>query len=117
MTNNRNVKPRYNQISLKDIEKKDELFQILSPNPDDSGVWIYQNAWFHIGNLSAGWRGEYQLKGKGNGVYVFVIEGEITVEKQKLSRRDGFDIWETESLQIKTEMESKLLLMEVPMVA
>jgi hypothetical protein len=28
-----------------------KLQQILSPNPEDEGVWIHQDAWFHIGNL------------------------------------------------------------------
>ena len=113
--NKRNVTPRYDQISLAAVEKPDELYQILSPNPNDQGVWIHQNAWFHFGDLSEGWEGKYELKDKNNGIYFFVIEGEVTVAGQKLSRRDGLGVSETASIEISSEGLSKLLIMEVPM--
>jgi len=113
--NKRNVTPRYDQISLAAVEKPDELYQILSPNPNDQGVWIHQNAWFHFGDLSEGWEGKYELKDKNNGIYFFVIEGEVTVAGQKLSRRDGLGVSETASIEISSEGLSKLLIMEIPM--
>ena len=113
--NKKNVSPRYDQISLADVAKKDELYQVLSPNPDDQGVWIHQNAWFHLGDLTEGWTGEYTLKNPGDGVYFFVIEGEAEVAGQKLNRRDGFGVWETDIISIKATKQTQLLLMEVPM--
>ena len=113
--NKRNVTPRYEQIQLADIEKPDEFYQILSPNPNDQGVWIHQNAWFHLGDLSEGWQGKYELKDKSNGVYFFVIEGDVTIEGQKLERRDGFGVSEKESVDITSNSISKVLIMEVPM--
>ena len=113
--NKRNVTPRYDQISLAEIEKPNELYQILSPNPNDQGVWIHQNAWFHLGDLSEGWDGKYELKDPKNGVYFFVIEGEVTIAGQKLNRRDGLGVSETESIEIMANTLSKLLVMEVPM--
>jgi quercetin 2,3-dioxygenase len=113
--NKRNVTPRYDQISLAEIEKPDELFQILSPNPNDQGVWIHQNAWFHLGELSEGWKGKYELKDKNNGVYFFVIEGDVTISGQKLNKRDGLGVSETPSVEISSDSLSKLLIMEVPM--
>ncbi|MFA5046345.1 MAG: pirin family protein [Paludibacter sp.] len=111
----KNVTPRYDQISLAEIAKTNELYQILSPNPDDQGVWIHQQAWFHLGDLSAGWVGRYNLKDNKNGVYFFVIEGDVTISGQKLNRRDGLGISETESVEIKAESQAKLLVMEIPM--
>lgn len=113
--NKADVEPRYDQVSLKDIEKEDEMFQILSPDSEDEGVWIYQDAWFHMGNLSEGWKGKYRLKKKSNGVYLFVIEGDLTVEGEKLNKRDGMGVWDTNSIALKAESRSKVLLMEVPM--
>lgn len=113
--NKKNVKPRYDQITLADIKKTDELYQILSPDQNDQGVWIYQNAWFHLGDLSEGWKGEYKQKDNKNGVYFFVIEGEVTVGGQKLNRRDGLGVSEAETIEIKTDSNTKLLVMEIPM--
>jgi len=113
--NNKNVIPRYDQISLADVAKPDELYQILSPNPDDQGVWIHQNAWFYMGDLMAGWNGKYELKDKKNGVYFFVIEGSVTVAGQKLERRDGLGVSEVAEIEILVDSQTKLLIMEVPM--
>lgn len=113
--NKKNVTPRYDQISISDISKPDELSQILSPNPNDQGVWIHQQAWFHLGELSKGWKGNYRLKIEKNGVYFFVIEGEVTVAGQALNRRDGLGVSETEEIEITANNDARLLVMEVPM--
>jgi quercetin 2,3-dioxygenase len=113
--NKRNVTPRYDQISITDIAKEDELYQILSPSPDDQGVWIHQQAWFHLGELSEGWTGSYKLKGEDTGVYFFVLEGEVTVAGQKLNKRDGFGVSETTEIDITANSEAQLLIMEVAM--
>ena len=111
----KNVEPRYDQISLKDFEEENVFFQILSPHKNDQGVWIHQNAWFHMGNLKSGWEGEYTLKGKNHGVYIFVIQGSVSVENQRLNNRDGMGVAEIKRLTMKATEESKVLLMEVPM--
>ena len=113
--NKRNVTPRYDQISITDIAKEDELYQILSPSPDAQGVWIHQQAWFHLGELSEGWTGSYKLKGEDTGVYFFVLEGEVTVAGQKLNKRDGFGVSETSEIEITANSEVQLLVMEVAM--
>lgn len=115
-SNQKNVEPRYDQISLKSIEKENELFQILSPNKDDEGVWIHQDAWFHLGNLRKDWNGEYRLKGKNHGVYLFVINGKISIGNHELFKRDSIEITETDNFKIEALSDSRILIMEVPML-
>ena len=115
--NKRNVEPRYDQITLNDDDRKNRLQQILSPNPDDAGVWIHQNAWFHMGKFDRDFATEYTLKKSGNGVYAFVLNGDITINNQPLHTRDGLGVWDTDKLTIKaTTQDAEVLLMEVPMV-
>jgi redox-sensitive bicupin YhaK (pirin superfamily) len=52
--NQQNVDPRYQQITLNPEDRKNRLQQILSPNPEDDGAWIHQDAWFHLGKLITG---------------------------------------------------------------
>jgi hypothetical protein len=113
--NVKNVKPRYDQITLNLADRHNRLQQILSPNQDDDGVWIYQNAWFHLGRFDKGFTTQYEIKAKGNGVYVFILSGNITVLENKLESRDGMGIWNAENLTFTANSESELLLMEVPM--
>lgn len=113
--NKRNVEPRYDQISIRDIEKENAFYQVLSPNPDDEGVWVHQDAWFHLGKFEAGATDSYHIKKEGNGVYAFILEGEVEIDGQILDKRDGFGIWDTDSFNVTSLTNSRVLLMEVPM--
>ena len=109
------VAPRYDQVSLTSIEKKNQFYQILSPNPADQGVWIHQDAWFHLGKFKKGTGDTYRLKQVGNGVYAFVLEGSIVLGGQVLDKRDSFGLWDADSFEMTIITDSKVLLMEVPM--
>jgi len=111
----KNVKPRYGQISLSIADRHNTFQQILSPNPDDAGVWIYQNAWFHLGQFDKGFSADYNIKAKGNGVYTFILSGDMTILNQKLKSRDGFGIWDIDKFTVKADTDAEFLLMEVPM--
>lgn len=113
--NKKNVQPRYDQISLDLKDRHNTLQQVLSPNPDDAGVWIHQDAWFHITHMDANTSLNYTLKKSGNGVYAFVIKGNVTINDQVLHDRDGLGIWDVTDLSISAQSETELLLMEVPM--
>jgi redox-sensitive bicupin YhaK (pirin superfamily) len=111
----RNVTPRYDQITLNIADRHNKFQQILSPNPDDAGVWIYQKAWFHLGQFDNGFSADYNIKAKGNGVYVFILSGTVTINNQELNPRDGFGIWDIDKLSVKANTDAEFLLMEVPM--
>lgn len=115
--NKMNVTPRYDQITLNPADRHNKLQLILSPNPEDEGVWIHQDAWFYLGQFDHGYSVGYAIRLPENGVYLFVLEGEFTVDGITLSRRDGLGIWDTSQVEITAESSnSELLLMEVPML-
>jgi len=113
--NKKNVEPRYDQITLKKEDRLNKLQQIISPNADDEGVWIHQDAWFHLGQLEKDVELPYSMKKSGNGVYAFVLSGDVTINGQELNTRDGLGIWDTASFSIKAGSNAEVLLMEVPM--
>ncbi|CAM3800133.1 pirin family protein [Flavobacterium cucumis] len=110
-----NVTPRYQQITLDKSLEKNDFAQILSPNPDDAGVWIHQDAWFYLSNFDTDFSKKLSLKKEGNGFYIMNIEGEIEINGQKLEKRDAIGIWETNEIQVKANSNAKFLLMEIPM--
>ncbi len=113
----RDVEPRYDQITLDESAMHNHFLQVLSPNRDDAGVWVHQDAWFHMGKLDEGFEDTYAFKRSGNGLYVFVLEGQVTVGGQQLDKRDGLGIWETDQVSIQADTSARVLLMEVPMAA
>ncbi|RTY83440.1 pirin family protein [Flavobacterium sp. LS1P28] len=114
--NKKNVTPRYDQVTLDLNDRHNKLQQILSPNPEDEGVWIHQDAWFHIGKFEKDFAATYALKKPGNGIYAFVLKGDFAIGNIALNERDGVGIWDTNAIKITANSASaEILLMEVPM--
>lgn len=113
--NRRNVTPRYGQITLDPDARRNRFQQILSPDPSDEGVWIHQNAWFYLGDLDAGTTIPYAMKRTGNGLYVFVLSGSVSIAEIALGPRDGLGIEDAGTVTITAATDAELLLMEVPM--
>lgn len=111
----RNVTPRYDQIRIADNAKPNDFQQILSPNKDDEGVWIHQDAWFHLANFDKGVSKKYDVKKSGNGVYIFVIKGAAKIGEQQLNERDGLGVYDTDSFVLEATKDAEILLMDVPM--
>ena len=113
--NKKNVEPRYDQIQLDVAKMHNNFLQILSPNANDEGVWIHQDAWFHLGEFDAGQAIKYTLKNPANGLYIMNIYGDLLAADKELNARDGYGIWETPAVHFTFKTKSKVLLMEVPM--
>lgn len=112
----KNVTPRYDQITLDPADRHNALQQILSPHAEDSGLWIHQNAWFHLGKFDRDYGTDYTLKDPHNGVYAFVIKGAFALHGEELRERDGFGLWNLGHFLLKAlTQDAEILLMEVPM--
>ena len=114
--NKRNVKPRYDQYKMDTKKMQNNFLQVLSPNPEDEGVWIHQDAWFHVGDFSKDFKTSYNIKSKKNGLYIFVISGKVSVNGVALEERDGLGVWDTEIFNFTVhDNKTRILLMDVPM--
>lgn len=110
----KNIEPRYQQKSFKPEDRLNQVLTVVAPD-DEQAVWINQDAWFSLANLEAGVEKTYQIRRKGNGVYAFVIGGQVTINGEQLEARDGLGIWETETLTITANSNAEILLIDVPM--
>ncbi len=108
-----NVTPRYDQKKI-DLTPN-ELKLILSPTEKEDAVWIHQDAYFYLGEFSEKKVIPYHLNSEANGLYIFVLEGELEVNGKLLNKRDAIGIWETQTVELTTQPQSKILVMEVPM--
>ncbi|MET0393877.1 MAG: pirin family protein [Chitinophagaceae bacterium] len=111
----KNVKPRYDQRAFDLGSSRNRLVNIVSPMGESEGLNIHQHAWFHLGRLDKDTALSYQLKDEHNGVYAFVIDGDVTINGEKLERRDAISMAEAGKLDIKADSDAEVLLMEVPM--
>lgn len=112
----RNIKPSYNQISLHLPDRHNKLQQVVSPNKNDEGVHINQNAWFYLANFDANFSTIYTIKNSKNGVYIFNISGNLCVNNIELNTRDAFGIWEEDNIKLNAITDTEFLVIEVPML-
>jgi redox-sensitive bicupin YhaK (pirin superfamily) len=113
--NKRNVEPRYDQFEMDVQAMKNNFLQLVSPNKEDAGTWIHQNAWIKIAEVDNNREIQYTLNSKENGVYFILIEGEISIHNQILKQKDALGVWDTDTIVLKTNSQSKILAIEVPM--
>ncbi len=111
----KNVTPRYQQMVLLPLMNENKFCQVLSPNPDDEGVWIHQDAWFYIGKFNTAISIDHTLNIQGNGLYLFMINGTSKINGIDLNQRDGIGIRDQNEIKIEITSPAEILLMEIPM--
>lgn len=113
----KDIEPRYDQMSFDPEGKVDKLQTLVTPDKESKdAMWINQDAYLSMGKFEPGKELDYDIKIKGNGAYIMVVEGAIEVDGEKLERRDAIGIWDTDKVKIKIlEQETEILIIEVPM--
>ena len=111
----RNITPRYAQKLFDESGRKNTFQTVVSPEEGSDAIWINQDAVFSLADLTEGDSVNYTVKFPGNGMYLFVLEGAVTVGNETLDKRDGAGISETDALEIKASTDAKILLIEVPL--
>lgn len=109
------IEPRYEQKTFKAEDRQNRIQTVVAPD-DPSAVWINQDSWFSLAEVEKGKTVSYDVHKKGNGVYSFVIEGNVTIGEVQAAKRDGIGVTETEKMEVKANENSRVLFVEVPMI-
>ena len=110
-----NIEPRYDQLTLNPQDRRNKISTFVSPEKEKGMLWINQNAYFSLCELEKGKSIIYNIKYKGNGLYIFLIDGEIQAAFEKISRRDAIGLWDTDEVELKANKNSFILFVEIPM--
>ena len=108
------VKPRYEQKAFSHADRKNKFYTVVSPDGRNGSVTINQNAFFALADLEQGKTAKYERQGSSNGVYAFIIKGEVEIDGKRFNNRDGVGIPDFSSLNISALTDAEVLLMEVP---
>lgn len=113
----RNIDPRYEQKTFRPEDRVNKIQTVVSPNKNDEAIWINQDAYFSLGTLKKDNTFTYKVNQQGNGVYAFVIDGELELAGEHLSKRDGLGVSEVDEIDIAIHEDSEILFIEVPMTS
>ncbi len=111
----RDIEPRYDQKTYNSVDRINKFQTVVSPKKSDDTLWINQDSYFSLANLTIGSNVKYSINHKGNGIYLFVLEGSVTVAGEKLNKRDAIGIEESDNIEITADENSEILVIEVPM--
>lgn len=109
----KNIKPRYDQIDFSQALEHNELVTVVSP-VHENALWINQDAELSLGRLKSGTTIRHKVTFKGNGIYAFLIDGEVEINKTKLKDRDAVGFFDLKEITVDIHKDSTLLLIEVP---
>ncbi len=109
------ITPRYEQKDFSQINKKNKFLPVVSPDRRDGSVLINQNAYFYLGEIEEGALVSYKKTSLTQGIYIFVISGEVILNGTQLATRDAAGIDDQDEISIKALTHSEILLMEVPL--
>lgn len=110
----KNVTPQYGQYTFPQ-PKANYVQELVSPIGGRRRLMINQDAYISRVFVDAGATVEYPVKVGGNGVYVFVVDGEVVVGKDKLAARDALGVLGVTSVGLEAKTAATVLLVEVPM--
>lgn len=113
ITNAKNAEPRYGQGNIN--QAQNQWSEIVGPKENHRHLWIHQDAWIHLSTFDKGQTPAYEIKKPGNGVYFFLLEGEITIGNDHLKKRDALGVWDTDCVDLTIHESSRILTIEVQM--
>ena len=107
--------PRYQQAFFPAEERQGRFQPVVSGFGTKGALEILQKAEISRLDLGQGGSATYEVKAPGNGVYLFVIEGEVEVEGERLGRRDALGLAGTQRFTVTASKDAALVALDVPM--
>ncbi|MFM6955908.1 MAG: pirin family protein [Ignavibacteria bacterium] len=111
----RNISPRYDQLTCAKEQLRNQLYNIVSSTKKEGTLWINQDAELYLGEFDNATECRHNVKSEHHGVYLFVIEGSVTIGDITVNKRDGIGIQDAQELLFHMHSQSKVLLIEIPM--
>jgi quercetin 2,3-dioxygenase len=105
--------PSYEQKQFTAEQRAGELLPIASGQGAPGAVKIHQDATFYVSRLRAGDRVGRRLK-PGRRAFFYVIDGEVTLNGERLGAGDQARVTEVTELDIAGEREGEIILIDLP---
>ena len=111
----KNITPSYEQKSFPSEARKNKLLPVVSGKKSKDVLYIHQDAAFFLGDFDRGITVSHRVSSAKHGLYVFVMEGAMSIDGKKIEDGDAAAITDTDSLDLITNKKTKILVIEVPL--
>jgi quercetin 2,3-dioxygenase len=107
----RGLPPSVEQKAFTVEDRTDRLLEAFSPDGGDS-VKVHRDAWVYVSRLRPGAEVSHAF-GEGRGGYLYVIQGDLAVNGERLGAGDSAKIAEEPALKLSASEAAELLLVDV----
>jgi redox-sensitive bicupin YhaK (pirin superfamily) len=113
MPTERGLPPSLEQRVFTEEDRTDRLLEVLSPD-DGEAVKVHGDARVYVSRLSPGTEIAHRL-GPGRGAYLYVIEGGLRTDHEKLGTGDAAKVRDEDTLRLEADETTELILVDVPL--
>jgi redox-sensitive bicupin YhaK (pirin superfamily) len=107
----RGLQPGVEQKTFTRQDRTDRLLEVISGEGGDA-VLVHQDARVLVSRLTAGATAAHE-PGVGRGVYLYVIEGDVLANGERLRTGDAAQITGESTIRLEATAESELILVDV----
>ena len=115
LPNKKSLKPSWEQRKFSKEEALNKFLPVITPenSENEKTLNIHQDASFYIATLTPDKEISYDLKDHRK-AYVFVINGEVTLNHNHMESRDAAKVEDENRLLVKATKATELLLIDLP---
>ncbi len=110
----KSITPRYDQRKMHLDDTTSSIHLLVAPLGTPDALTINQDAYIYHIFVDAKHPFVYDLNDPRNGVYIFVIDGELMIAEEILRARDAMGITGVNTIEMRTTKTARLLVFEVP---
>ena len=107
----RGLPPGVEQREFTKEDRRNNLLRVISPDGGDA-VTVHGNASVYISSMEGGKSLDHKVP-DGMGVYLYVIEGAISVHDERLTTGDAAKVQDEPEISLRADEETEVMLVEV----
>jgi redox-sensitive bicupin YhaK (pirin superfamily) len=111
MPRERGLPPGVEQKVFTEADRTDRLLEVIGGDGGDA-VLVHQDARVFVSHLTPGTSVAHEL-GEGRGVYLYVIEGDVTVNGERMETGSAAQVRDEPRIAFEAAADSELILVDV----
>jgi redox-sensitive bicupin YhaK (pirin superfamily) len=112
MPRERGLEPSVEQKEFSVADRTNRLLRAIGPDREGGSILVHQDASMYICRLERGASVNHAFRPDSGG-YLYLIEGQLTVNGEALGTGDAAMIWDEADLLVTAGTDSELIMMEV----
>ena len=114
LPNREGLTPSYEQRAFAKKERRNVLLGVASGQKNQSSLLVNQDVTMYVSSLDTGRELVHDI-GSRRGVYLYLVDGKISVGNVQLAKGDAVKVTQEKCIQVRADANSEIVLFDVPL--